>query len=216
MLFFKYNHIILFFLAGAILCKSQSNILSTDNSPAIIDLNSQDNNYFDLPYIKDFDNKKIKNINDPKSSFPSNDMTKSKENFFNNNQLITKKLNEKINPKNEEGNFNRYEYLGDFSLNSKNVRLVFRDFGQVDGDRIKVLLNDKIIIGNIVLLNGFKMISLKLHNGFNKIEFVALNQGMIGPNTAEIHAYDDAGNKIMGNQWGLATGGKAVLLLINE
>ena len=44
---------------------------------------------------------------------------------------------------------------------------------------------------------------------FNKIDFVALNQGASGPNTAEVMVFDDNGKLVGSNRWNLATGVKA-------
>ena len=49
--------------------------------------------------------------------------------------------------------------------------------------------------------------------GFNIIDFVALNQGSSGPNTAEVRVYDDAGNLVGNNRWNLATGVKATYII---
>ena len=49
--------------------------------------------------------------------------------------------------------------------------------------------------------------------GFNVIDFVALNQGSSGPNTAEVRVYDDIGNLVGNNRWNLATGVKATYIV---
>ena len=48
----------------------------------------------------------------------------------------------------------------------------------------------------------------------NKIDFVALNQGSSGPNTAELRIYDDNKKLLSSNQWNLATGSKATLIIV--
>ena len=53
-------------------------------------------------------------------------------------------------------------------------------------------------------------------DGFNKIDFVALNQGESGPNTAEVRVYDDDGNVMMSNLWNLATGSKATFIVVKQ
>ena len=57
---------------------------------------------------------------------------------------------------------------------------------------------------------------IKLLEGFNKIDFVALNQGESGPNTAEVRVYDDDGNVMMSNLWNLATGSKATFIVVKQ
>ena len=68
----------------------------------------------------------------------------------------------------------------------------------------------------MLLEQRFKRLNVDLLSGFNKIEFIALNQGESGPNTAEIRVYDDQGGLIMANQWNLATGTKATLIVVKE
>ena len=48
---------------------------------------------------------------------------------------------------------------------------------------------------------------------FNVVDFVALNQGSSGPNTAEIIVYDDQGKLVGTNRWNLATGVKATYII---
>ena len=48
----------------------------------------------------------------------------------------------------------------------------------------------------ILLTEKAKGFKLDLKNGFNVVDFVALNQGTSGPNTAEIIVYDDQGKLI--------------------
>jgi hypothetical protein len=57
---------------------------------------------------------------------------------------------------------------------------------------------------------------LGLIKGFNKVDFEAINQGESGPNTAEFQVYDDKGQLISANQWNLATGFKASIILIKD
>ncbi len=86
----------------------------------------------------------------------------------------------------------------------------------VDGDRVSILVNDQIVIQNLTLNSTFRGINLKLGEGFNKIDFIALNQGDSGPNTAELRIYDDNERLISSNQWNLATGAKATLIIVKQ
>ena len=63
---------------------------------------------------------------------------------------------------------------------------------------------------------NFKGISIDLVMGFNKIDFVALNQGTSGPNTAEVRVFDDEGKLVGANRWNLATGVKATYIIVKE
>jgi len=108
------------------------------------------------------------------------------------------------------------QYFGDFKTKSKNVQLVYRDFGAVDGDRVKVMVNDELIVHDVTLTGEYRGFKLDLITGFNKIDFVALNQGEQGPNTAQFYVLDENGNYLTGNSWNLATGVKATIILVKE
>ena len=107
-------------------------------------------------------------------------------------------------------------YLGDVSTVSKKANIVCRDFEYMDGDRVSILVNDEVIVENLTLTYEFRGINLKLKEGFNKIDFVALNQGSSGPNTAELRIYDDSENLLSANQWNLATGSTATLIIVKK
>lgn len=108
------------------------------------------------------------------------------------------------------------QYLGDFKTGSKMVSVQYRDHEYVDGDQIRVLVNDDIVQSNITLQGGFTGFNLTLDSGFNRIEFIALNQGTSGPNTAELHVYDEKGQLISAKEWNLLTGDKATIVIVKE
>lgn len=108
------------------------------------------------------------------------------------------------------------QYFGDFKSTAKFINVVYRDHGYTDGDVIQVRVNDDIIHARVFLTGSFKGFKLDLKKGFNKIDFVALNQGESGPNTAEFRVVDDTGKLISHNQWNLATGVKATIIVVKE
>ena len=108
------------------------------------------------------------------------------------------------------------QYFGDFKTTSKFVNVVYRDHGYTDGDIIQVRVNDDITHARVFLTGGFKGFKLDLKKGFNKIDFLALNQGESGPNTAEFKVIDDSGIVISQNRWNLATGVKATIIVVKE
>ncbi|MDY8135836.1 hypothetical protein [Aquimarina sp. 2201CG5-10] len=108
------------------------------------------------------------------------------------------------------------QYLGDFKSGGLFVQLVYRDHEYVDGDLVRIYVNDDVIRSNVFLGASFEGIKINLVKGFNKIDIEALNQGTSGPNTAEFHLYDDQGNIITANEWNLTTGVKATLIVIKE
>lgn len=101
--------------------------------------------------------------------------------------------------------------LGNINSKTKKIKIEFRDFGSVDGDRIKVYLNDKVIKSNVVLDGNYFFIYLQLEPGFNRIDFQALNEGLVGPNTVELNVFDDFGTLINSNHWNLSTNQIATL-----
>ncbi len=112
--------------------------------------------------------------------------------------------------------YRRNQNLGDFKTKSGKARIMYRDAAFVDGDIIRVYLNDKIIENQVTLDGFFKGFEIILEKGFNKIDFEALNQGTSGPNTAEFKVFDDKGSLISASQWNLGTGFKATILLVKE
>lgn len=159
------------------------------------------------------------NINLPKkefSMFPE-------EEFGNPGELYVKQVNKNIadlKPTLEEieqrNGSTTDQFLGDFKSGAKFVNVVYRDHGYTDGDVIQVLINDEIIHPRVFLTGGFKGFKLDLQPGLNKIDFKALNQGSSGPNTAEFRVVDDEGNLVSSNQWNLATGVKATIIINKE
>lgn len=149
-----------------------------------------------------------------KKDLPKGMMNQNNEYFLNPGDVYVKKLN-----KEKEKNPNNYTgdaYLGDVATVSEAANIVCRDFEYVDGDRVRILVNDEVVVQNLTLDSSFRGINLKLGEGFNKIDFIALNQGDSGPNTAELRIYDDNKKLISSNQWNLATGAKATLIIVKK
>ena len=149
-----------------------------------------------------------------RKDLPKGMMNQNNEYFLNPGDAYVKKLN-----KEKEKNPNNYlgdAYLGDIATVSDSANIVCRDFEYVDGDRVSIMVNDEIVVQNLTLNSSFRGINLKLKEGFNKIDFIALNQGDSGPNTAELRIYDDNDVLISSNQWNLATGAKATLIIVKQ
>ncbi len=108
------------------------------------------------------------------------------------------------------------QYLGDFKTGGKFVEVYCRDHEFVDGDRVRILLNGEVLYENLVLGASYAPILVKLKDGLNTIEFEALNQGMSGPNTAELKILDDMGQPVTKNEWNLLTGAKANVIVLKE
>jgi len=181
--------------------------------------------------IKPLNNVGISNKKDDKVnglSVPSNtnivieneDFSMFNEEFANPAELFQKQLKNNLRMKDDletkqYGNTTN-QFLGDFTTKALYIKVVYRDHEYFDGDRIRVFVNDDVYKPNILLESDYKGFKLDLLEGFNKIDFQALNQGTSGPNTAEFQVIDDAGNIISSNRWNLATGVKASIMIIKE
>ncbi|PKG41125.1 hypothetical protein CXF67_17110 [Psychroflexus sp. MES1-P1E] len=142
---------------------------------------------------------------------------KTKTQFTNPSDIWTDKLNKK--PEDENKNM-KEEWaqdmsLGDFVTSSDKIVFICRDHMMYDGDRVQVRLNDKIIVENLLLDNAYKELTIPIEIGFNKVEFIALNQGEAGPNTAELKIIDGS-EMISRNVWNLLTGVKASTIIVRN
>ena len=118
---------------------------------------------------------------------------------------------------NTEGVFyNRNQYLGSFKVSTFISTVRFRDAAFVDGDKIKLLLNDKIVESEVSLDGKFQEFKIILKPGQNKIDFEALNEGFASPNTAQFEVYDENGKVISASQWNVGTGYKATIMLVKQ
>lgn len=129
---------------------------------------------------------------------------------------IDPKVGPRENDKKGSSDFFGNMYLGDVKSNGKFVGIVCRDHEYVDGDRVKILHNDMVVDANTLLTGGFKGINVDLEKGFNRLDFVALNEGTSSPNTAQVDVYDDQGQLIYSNKWLLSSGSKATLIITKE
>ena len=89
-------------------------------------------------------------------------------------------------------------------------------YGYTDGDIIQVLVNDDIVHPRVYLTGRFKGFKLDLQPGFNKIDFLALNQGESGPNTAEFKVLGENGEVLADKEWNILTGYIATLVVMKK
>lgn len=161
--------------------------------------------------------KEVKTAIKPKKEFS---MIKEDNNFRNPAELFSKQLKKQLKFKEDDEKSNNgslvNQFLGEYKTKAKTVNIIYRDHQYPDGDAIRVLLNEDIVVPSITLTSGYGGILLNLDEGINKIDFQALNQGTSGPNTAEFQILDELGNVIAANQWNLATGVKASIVIIKE
>jgi len=161
----------------------------------------------------------------PKKTFTGADLTKKesefsmvkKEEFVNRGTEYQDKVNASVQRKGESNEAYRgNQSFGEIRTKSAYLDILSADYGLEDGDRIRVLVNDRVVIQEFTLTNNIRGLQLQLLPGFNKIEFEAMNQGTSGPNTAQFTIYDDKEKQLMSNQWNLATGFKASVMVIKE
>ena len=127
--------------------------------------------------------------------------------------IIKQRFNE---DRSDLGQFAKDYYLGDLKTRFKTVIIRCRDHEYVDGDRIKLMVNDAVIHPNLTLYGDFYSIDIDLKDGFNTINFIALNEGESSPNTAQVQVLDPDGNILTSNRWLIRTGYKASLVIIKE
>lgn len=108
------------------------------------------------------------------------------------------------------------QFLGNFNITGEKANIRCRDHEYPDGDRVRVFVNGTVFIADLLLTGNYKSFDVPLVEGINQIDFVALNQGESGPNTAEFHVYDDNGVQVSSKKWNLLTGVTASIILVKE
>ena len=177
---------------------------SSESEKSLLKIEKKEN-----PFLKKLEDKNKKNF------FPdANVKEKKPERFINSNDLYLSRLNRKETESNK--NINKFkvdQFLGEIRNDGEYVNIILRDHEYPDGDLIKVEVNESVVMPAILLTEKAKGFKLDLKSGFNVVDFVALNQGSSGPNTAEIIVYDDQGKLVGTNRWNLATGVKATYII---
>lgn len=106
--------------------------------------------------------------------------------------------------------------LGKLETSAQRIRIECRDHSYVDGDRVRLYVNEQVVRSNIILYGGYYSVDIDLKEGFNRIDIEALNQGTSGPNTAEFRVFDDQGNLLADQEWNILTGYIATLVVIKN
>lgn len=167
-------------------------------------------------------NKNIAGINIPKESKGS--ITKTKKEFSmiddnglrNPGEMFEQRFNKVAVEQGLKIETMADVFLGEIKSNGAFVKIICRDHEYPDGDLVQVKVNDDIIIPRLLLTGAYKGFDVTLTPGSNKIEFLALNQGDSGPNTAEFIVYDDNGNLVSSKKWNLLTGVKATVIVLKD
>ena len=167
------------------------------------------------PYLLGFKSNVDKYFNPPKKvkQKVSNFMGGSGENEDDSDILTKKYFNGK--------DVSDVQLSSDFSLGtlhstSKTVRIEVRDHSLIDGDRIRVFLNQKMLSSSVSLKGLYYIINIDLIKGYNRIDIEALNEGFSGPNTAEIRVFDEKGYLLSEKEWNIRMGQIATLGVVKE
>ena len=200
-----------FFIFGSFIIKAQSEkkdktiLIPSESSPSL--LNPKKNMSLNF---------KLNDLSPNTNKTPEINMM-DQEDFIDPSEYYTARMNKKKGEKSKNSNLLKKDiYLGDFKTSDENINVVFRDHEYPDGDIIQIKVNDKVVINSIILQEQFRGINIELENGFNRIDFIALNQGESGPNTAELKVYTHSGSLVGSNRWNLATGAKATYIVVKE
>jgi hypothetical protein len=107
------------------------------------------------------------------------------------------------------------QFIGDIeSYGTKYLTVRCIDHGTVDGDQVSVKLNGETIRSNISLTGYYTTFEIRLKSGQNRIDFTALNEGSMSPNTAKFIIIDDKGKTISDKEWNITTNYTATLLIV--
>jgi len=72
-------------------------------------------------------------------------------------------------------------------VSQREIELVLTDIGNaVDGDRIQISVNGKVILEDHTLTGEGTVIPISLSKRRNEVEILALNEGSSSPNTVEV------------------------------
>ena len=120
-----------------------------------------------------------------------------------------------------EGNVNKSKfskdfYLGDLETESDYIIIKCRDHEYVDGDRIRLMINGAVLHPNILLSSVFYVVDVDLDDGYNNVDFIALNEGESSPNTAQLIVLDEFGKQLSNKKWLISTGYKAKLVVFKK
>ena len=185
-----------------------------------LDTNNINNESFNLNRINPIGltNKEKKSFFDYNLDF---DINKSKQeiDITNKTDLVTPtwKIRQKFNEgAANQSKFSKDFYLGDLETDSEYIIIKCRDHEYVDGDRIRLMINGAVIHPNISLSGVFYVVDVDLDEGYNNIDFIALNEGESSPNTAQLIVIDEFGKQLSNKKWLISTGYKAKLVVFKK
>lgn len=112
--------------------------------------------------------------------------------------------------------FRRDMFFGQYITKSPTLTINYRDYGNVDGDQIKIVLNNNVVFNIDNIEYDFKKQEIKLVEGLNYLEIIALNEGLYLPNTGQFKIDEINGKSLIEDYWYVGTGFKAIFVILKE
>ncbi len=132
-------------------------------------------------------------------------------------EVHTKKQNDKLKSEGiSQEIVNSDTFLGEFTVYTTELTTKCRDYSAIDGDNVRIWLNDEIIVTSVYLESTFKTYTLNLKEGLNIIKIQALNIGESFPNTGQFIFFDGNGKLVTNQNWGLNAGYFAIIRILKK
>ncbi len=106
--------------------------------------------------------------------------------------------------------------LGEIITQSEYLDIYYRDHGQIDGDIIKINVDEAPFVGKVVLGSRNKSVRLYLKPGFTKIDLYSVFDGRLYPNTVEWVIKDDQKRTVADNVLSVSKGFKGTIVVIKN
>ncbi len=107
--------------------------------------------------------------------------------------------------------------FGNFETSSDVIFLSFSDDGFIlDGDAIRILINDKVLVNRIELSRHVELYKIKLEPGFNKIEVEAVDEGASKPMTMFLSVLDGNYKSLREKSYPLSIGSKSRIVIVKK
>lgn len=136
-----------------------------------------------------------------------------KEQFASPAKVYTDKMNKQITDGKIYDYYRKDYLLATYKCSTTIAKFALKDYGDPDGDVVRIWLNDEVVFDAITLERGYREIQLNLRNGQNLLVIEALNEGLVSPNTAQFTIFNDKGEIIGNNLSGLFTNVKATIII---
>ena len=107
--------------------------------------------------------------------------------------------------------------FGNFETYSSTAILSFSDDGsELDGDAIRIIVNDKIVVNKVVLSRQLENYTINLELGFNKIEVEAIDEGKYKPMSMFLSVRDGYDVLFRKKSYPLSIGSKSRIVIVKK